>query len=70
MSKTAFLLATLVIVRQMLSSPIEPRGWGHKIDIGILTSQTIPGCIGERPLLPTRHILLLQNPHAGPRTKR
>lgn len=45
-----FLLTTLAIISPILSSPIEPRRWGHEIDAGVLTSETIPGFIGDRPV--------------------
>lgn len=46
MSTLGFFITALAI----LSSPIEPRRWGHEIDAGVLTSDYIPGFIGERPI--------------------
>ena len=50
MSIITFLLTTLAILSTILSSPIEPRRWGHEIDAGVLTSDWTPGYIGERPI--------------------
>lgn len=49
MSKITSLVLTLTIASLILCSPIEPRRWGHEIDTGILTAETIPGFIGDRP---------------------
>ncbi|KAL9137578.1 MAG: hypothetical protein Q9175_001203 [Cornicularia normoerica] len=50
MSIIAFLLTTLAILSPILSSPIKPREWGSAVSNGVLTSDYVPGFIGERPI--------------------
>ena len=49
MSTLTFLLTILAIISTILSSTLEPRKWGHQIDMGVLTSDYIEGFIGDRP---------------------
>lgn len=50
MSTITFLVTTLAMLLPILSHPIEPRRWGNEIEAGVLTSEYIPGFIGERPI--------------------
>lgn len=50
MSVINCLLTILAILSPVISSLIEPRRWGHSIDSGILTAETVEGFIGERPI--------------------